>query len=440
MISSLFVCSDYGKVLLEQHYRIVYPEALVDSFLEHTAQHSEDGDRAVVRLDRYRCFVIQRCIAGLRWLAITESECSPLQILEFLDRFAALLHEYMGDFSEKTFKDQAGIIKELLEEVLICGFPLTTESNFLADVLSPTDLLAKLASVVTGHVPVSAINRLPKNATKASLIPWRKTGVRYARDEVYLDLNETLDLVLDRTGTVVGGAGIKGSAICNCRLSGTPDLTLSLNNTASLFDADAALQVHPCVRYNKLERDHVFSFVPPDGEFELFSYRLPMPAGKSLPITVRPRFSFTNTSLNLDITLSATLPRGPSPSGRSSPISRSPSSNEVALENVVLIIPLPRWSTQSVNLSTSVGTWVCDQTRKVVTWTIGRMTADSKQPAMNGSVGLEPPATMTTQTGKHRAVVTTLQVQFSNKGHNLSGLQVQQLTMRGESYTPYKSW
>ena len=30
---------------------------------------------------------------------------------------------------------------------------------------------------------------------------------------------------------------------------------------------------HPCVRYNKFERERVVSFVPPDGPFELMRYR-----------------------------------------------------------------------------------------------------------------------------------------------------------------------
>lgn len=43
------------------------------------------------------------------------------------------------------------------------------------------------------------------------------------------------------------------------------------------------MKFHSCVRLSKFENDRVISFIPPDGEFELASYRL--------DVRVKPLFS-----------------------------------------------------------------------------------------------------------------------------------------------------
>ena len=53
--------------------------------------------------------------------------------------------------------------------------------------------------------------------------------------------------------------------MCKCHLSGTPECVLSFQNPSALQD----VSFHPCVRIARFERDHVLSFVPPDGLFEV---------------------------------------------------------------------------------------------------------------------------------------------------------------------------
>jgi len=76
-------------------------------------------------------------------------------------------------------------------------------------------------------------------------------------------------------------------------LSGMPDLKLGLNDKA-LFEATGRstkgravelddIKFHQCVRLTKFENERTISFVPPDGDFELMSYRLDM--------SVKPLFS-----------------------------------------------------------------------------------------------------------------------------------------------------
>lgn len=62
---------------------------------------------------------------------------------------------------------------------------------------------------------------------------------------------------------------INGEVQVNSHITGLPDLTLSFSNPSILDDA----RFHPCVRYRPWESHQYLSFVPPDGQFKLMSYR-----------------------------------------------------------------------------------------------------------------------------------------------------------------------
>lgn len=70
-----------------------------------------------------------------------------------------------------------------------------------------------------------------------------------------------------------------------CYLSGMPELRLGLNdkvlfeNSGRTAGKGKAIEMedvkfHQCVRLSRFENDRTISFIPPDGEFELMSYRL----------------------------------------------------------------------------------------------------------------------------------------------------------------------
>ena len=67
-------------------------------------------------------------------------------------------------------------------------------------------------------------------------------------------------------------------------LSGMPELKLGLNDK-DLFEKQGKtsrgklidmedIKFHQCVRLNKFESERCISFIPPDGEFDLMTYRV----------------------------------------------------------------------------------------------------------------------------------------------------------------------
>lgn len=114
-------------------------------------------------------------------------------------------------------------------------------------------------------------------------VSWRSEGIRYRKNEVFLDVVESLNLLVSANGNVLRSE-ILGAIKMKCYLSGMPELRLGLNDKAMFETTGRAtrgkavemedVKFHQCVRLSRFENDRTISFIPPDGEFELMSYRL----------------------------------------------------------------------------------------------------------------------------------------------------------------------
>merc|ERR1719426_709165 len=119
-------------------------------------------------------------------------------------------------------------------------------------------------------------------------VSWRPEGIKHKKNEIFLDVVEKLNLLVSASGTVLRSE-ILGSLKMKSYLSGMPELKLGLNDKL-LFEATGRrtggrgakgkagemedIKFHQCVRLARFENDRTISFIPPDGEFELMSYRL----------------------------------------------------------------------------------------------------------------------------------------------------------------------
>lgn len=88
---------------------------------------------------------------------------------------------------------------------------------FLAPRCSPAFRLNAhlLTATQGGHVA----ERLPDST--GSVVRWRRTGVKYTTNEIYLDMVEEINCTIDPNGMVVTQE-INGIVTANCRLSGMP--------------------------------------------------------------------------------------------------------------------------------------------------------------------------------------------------------------------------
>lgn len=60
-------------------------------------------------------------------------------------------------------------------------------------------------------------------------VSWRSEGIRYRKNEVFLDVVESVNLLVNSNGHVVRSE-IVGAVKMKCYLSGMPELRLGLND------------------------------------------------------------------------------------------------------------------------------------------------------------------------------------------------------------------
>lgn len=134
---------------------------------------------------------------NLRTHTTIHYKVDPLYAFAFIRTFLDILIEYFGEVTAPTLKDNFDIVYQLFEETLDAGgHPLTTSPNALRDIVLHPSLITKILSV-TG---VSGLTGPTTNNMSAfsSPIPWRKAGVRYNNNEIYFDIVETLDAVVNK--------------------------------------------------------------------------------------------------------------------------------------------------------------------------------------------------------------------------------------------------
>lgn len=340
---------------------------------------------------------------GITFLACTKTEMPPLLGIEFLCRVADILSDYIGGLTEDLIKDNFVVVYELLDEMMDNGFPLTTELNVLKDMISPPNIVSRMLSVVTGGSS-SMSSTLPVAA--ATNVPWRASDVKYSNNEIYFDLVEELDAIVNREGFLVKYE-VYGEVHVNAQLSGIPDLTLTFINPSIIHD----VRFHPCVRYRPWEAHKVLSFVPPDGQFKLMSYRVK--SLKNIPIFVKPQLSSSGGVCRVNVLVGI----------RSDP--------GKPIDSIFVQFPLPP-SVVSWDLTANHGTVDNLPGAKTCTWTIGKVPKD-KSPCLTGTMQLEK--------GLERLQeFPTLLVGFKIMGVAMSGLRIDKTNLQNVSYSPYKGF
>ncbi|KAK6915699.1 Mu homology domain [Dillenia turbinata] len=402
MLQCIFLLSDSGEVMLEKQltgHRV--DRSICGWFWDHYLSQDDPSKLPqVIASPTHYLFQVFR--EGITFLACTQVEMPPLMGIEFLCRVADVLTDYLGGLNEDLVKDNFVIVYELLDEMIDNGFPLTTEPNILREMITPPNLVSKVLGVVTGN-STNMSKTLP--GATASCIPWRTTDAKHANNEIYVNLVEEMDAIINRDGLLVK-CEIYGEVQVNSQLSGFPDLTLSFANTSILND----VRFHPCVRFRPWESHQILSFIPPDGEFKLMSYRIKNL--KSTPIYVKPQLTSDGGNCRISILVG---------------IRNDPGKT---IDSLSIQFQLPS-CVLSADLTSNHGT-VNILKNKMCSWSIGWIPKD-KAPSMSGNLVL--------QTGLERLnVFPVFQVGFKIMGVALSGLQIDKLDVKNIPNRPYKGF
>lgn len=184
-----------------------------------------------------------------------------------LHKIVEVFSEYFKQLEEESIRDNFVVIYELLDELIDFGYPQTTDAKILQEYITQEGYKLE-------------VRRIPDAVTNA--VSWRPEGIKYRDNEVFLDVIESVTLLANANGVVLRSE-IVGAIKMRVCLSGMPELRLGLNDKV-LFDSTGRVRTksvefedvkfHQCVRLSRFVNDRTISFIPPDGDFELMSYRL----------------------------------------------------------------------------------------------------------------------------------------------------------------------
>ncbi|XP_035753287.1 AP-3 complex subunit mu-1 [Egretta garzetta] len=377
MIHSLFLINCSGDIFLEKHWKSVVSQSVCDYFFE-AQEKAIDVENVPPVISTPHHYLISIYRDKIFFVSVIQTEVPPLFVIEFLHRVADTFQDYFGECSETAIKDNVVIVYELLEEMLDNGFPLATESNILKELIKPPTILRSVVNSITGSSNVG--DTLPTG--QLSNIPWRRAGVKYTNNEAYFDVIEEIDAIIDKSGST---------------------------NPRLLDD----VSFHPCIRFKRWESERVLSFIPPDGNFRLISYRVSSQNLVAIPVYVKHMISFKENSSSgrFDVTIGPKQNMGKT------------------VEGVVMTVHMPK-AVLNMNLTATQGSYTFDPVTKVLTWDVGKITPQ-KLPNLKGMVNLQSGAAKPEEN-------PSLNIQFKIQQLAISGLKVNRLDMYGEKYKPFK--
>jgi len=267
-LSAIYFLDIKGKVLISRNYRGDVDNSVIDKFIGLVNEREEEGSLTpLIQLPECTLAFIRH--TNLYIVASTRTNSNIAMIFSLLHTIRKVMEDYFRDVEEESLRDNFVIIYELLDEMVDFGYPQTTDGKILQEYITQESHKLEI------------VPRPPPAVTNA--VSWRQEGLKYRKNEVFLDVIESVNLLASANGNVLR-SDIEGAIKMRVYLSGLPELRLGLNdkvlfeNTGRSTKSKAVeledVKFHQCVRLARFDNDRTISFIPPDGEFELMSYRL----------------------------------------------------------------------------------------------------------------------------------------------------------------------
>jgi len=417
--SSVFITDLSGKSIISRDYRGDIPPTLaIERFAKYLTEVEEEDKKPIFHVDSHGDIAEDMDRVGLTGpggqtyvyvqhnnlylCAVTCRNSNVALIVTFLYKLAQVFKDYFGSLEEESIRDNFVIIYELLDETMDHGLPQSLDSTILRSFITQEG--NRMAADLKTVPPVALTNA----------VSWRAEGIKHKKNEIFLDVVEKLNLLVAANGTVLHSE-INGAVKMKSFLSGMPELKLGLNDKL-MFEATGRsaakgksveledIKFHQCVRLARFDNDRTISFIPPDGEFDLMTYRL-------------------NTHVKPLIWVEAVVE--PHKGSRIEYMikARSQFKSRSVANNVEVIIPVPS-DVDSPSFKASVGSVTYLPDKDCVVWTIKQFHG-GREFLMRAHFGL--PSISADEGGAANSWKAPIAVKFEIPYFTVSGIQVRYL-------------
>jgi len=393
--SAIFVMDLKGKIIISRNYRGDVPMSVAERFSRYIQETEEVDMRPIFTEDGITFAYIKH--NNLYLLTVTKRNSNVALMFMYLYRLVTVFKDYFGELDEESIRDNFVIIYELLDETNDFGYPQFLDSKILREYITQQSNRHEVAA----RPPIAVTNA----------VSWRSEGIKHRKNEIFLDVVEKLNLLVSSNGTVLNSE-IVGAIKMKSFLSGMPELKLGLNDKL-MFEATGRpmskgkaveledIKFHQCVRLARFENDRTISFIPPDGEFDLMTYRL---STHVKPLIWVEAVVEPHSHSRIEYMIKA----------------KSQFKSRSIANNVEIIIPVPS-DVDTPSFKSSIGTVVYLPDRDAIVWSIKQFNG-SREYLMRAHFGL--PSVGAEEPEHWRAPI---EVQFEIPYFTVSGIQVRYL-------------
>lgn len=387
MISGLLFLNSKGDVLISRYYRDNISRQTIDTFRQTIIQQKtmfniSTNPSPIVHIDDTSFIYMKE--HDLYIVAVTAYNVNVALVLQYMYKLLEVFTAYFQckQLDENIIRRNFILIYELFDECCDYGWPQITSIPILQSYIQMTDL----KDVLTGAERYDSIKKGTIDSGITSEITghvdWRQVGkYKYRKNELFIDVLESVNLLMSTKGSILR-ADVSGKIIMKTYLTGMPEAKLGLNdklmieneiakkqsnntgggaaggrrsiggNTTSNSNGIAIDDVtfHRCVKLGQFDIDRTISFIPPDGEFELMSYRITDHV--NLPFRVTPIITeYGRNRVEYDINLKTIF------------------GSKLFATNIIVKIPTPV-NVSRVTIQPSLGKAKYNATLKCLVWKV----------------------------------------------------------------------
>ncbi|KYQ92704.1 clathrin-adaptor medium chain AP-2 [Tieghemostelium lacteum] len=420
MISALFLMNSKGEVLISRIYRDDISRGVANAFRLEVIGSKET--RSPVKLIGSTSFMYIK-VGSIYLVGVSRQNVNACMVFEVLHQLVELFKSYFDNLDEDSIRNNFVLVYELLDEILDFGYPQNCSTDVLK--LYITQGQGKLKSL--DKLKQEKISKITIQATGTT--PWRTPDIKYKKNELYIDVIESVNLLMSAEGNVLR-ADVSGQVMMKCHLSGMPECKFGMNDKI-LMDKERAggqarttrrgngieiddITFHQCVKLTKFDTDRTISFIPPDGEFELMRYRTTEHI--NLPFKVIPIVrEMGRTRLECSVTVKSNF------------------SSKMFGTNVKVLIPTPK-NTAVCKIVVAAGKAKYMPEQDAIVWRIKRFPGDTEF-TLRAEVELMASVNLDKKTWSRPPISMEFQVtMFTASGFHVTFLKV----IEKSNYTPIK--
>jgi AP-2 complex subunit mu-1 len=363
MASSIVFINIKGEVLIYRCYKYDVSRQETMEFCRKIIATKEAKEKPIIYMNGVS--YIHTTEGEITLLATTKSNTNVAMIFNFLYSVIKICKSYLGEFSETQIKNNFVLIYELMDEILDYGFPQVTNADVLKKFITQDGLKSDFESSQKLQAALTQIS---------NAVSWRQEGIFYENNEVFIDVIEEVNLLISKNGELIKSE-VMGKVEVKSQLSGWPDCKFGMNDKLQVAQSSSTstykgisiedIRFHECVRLSDFNRDRTITFIPPDGSFNLMSFRvndnviIPFKIFANIIETPDPDFPSVPKLIDIDITVKALFDR------------------LLFAQEVVIKIPIPKNST-NIKLHSNLGKAKHETDKSAIVWRIKKIMGDKE--------------------------------------------------------------